>query len=337
MIISQAGRVQIISRLFYWGKVVNSMQYFTPEQISKAKEVDLLTYLQHYEPQELVHVGGSTYCTREHDSLKISNGKWHWFSHGFGGVSALDYLIKVKGYPFLQAVEVILGRAAALPPVSRAPPKREPRKLLLPERNDSADRVKRYLMGRGIHPNIIDYCLERKLLFESEQYHNAVFVGYDREGQTRYAALRGTKSNFKSEATGSDKHFSFSIPSAQPSEHLHLFESAIDLLSYATLALLAGQDWRKGHLLSLADVFKTKRKNVVPVALAQYLQDHPQIKTLHLHLDNDEVGRGASKGILGGLGDSYVVLDQPPPVGKDMNELLQRKLGQNKQRKEWCR
>ena len=144
--------------------MVSPIQYFTPEQIAKAKEVDLLTYLQHYEPQELVHVGGDTYCTREHDSLKISNGKWHWFSHGFGGVSALDYLIKVKGYPFLQAVEVILGRAAALPPVSRAPPKREPRKLLLPERNDSADRVKRYLMGRGIHPNIIDYCLERKLL-----------------------------------------------------------------------------------------------------------------------------------------------------------------------------
>ena len=108
-------------------------------------------------------------------------------------------------------------------------------------------------------------------------------------------------------------------------------------MSYATLALLAGQDWRKGHLLSLAGVFKTKRKNVVPVALAQYLQDYPQIKMLHLHLDNDEVGRGAAQGILGGLGDSYVVLDQPPPVGKDVNELLQRKLGQNKQRKEWCR
>ncbi|WP_418433219.1 hypothetical protein, partial [Bilophila wadsworthia] len=26
---------------------------------------DLLTYLQTYEPQELVHFGGSTYCTRE--------------------------------------------------------------------------------------------------------------------------------------------------------------------------------------------------------------------------------------------------------------------------------
>ena len=62
----------------------------------------MLTYLQTYEPQELVHFGGSTYCTREHDSLKISNGKWCWFSRGIGGCSALDYLIKVKEMPFLR-------------------------------------------------------------------------------------------------------------------------------------------------------------------------------------------------------------------------------------------
>ncbi len=34
-----------------------------------------MTYLRNYEPQELVHVSGNTYCTREHDSLRISNGK----------------------------------------------------------------------------------------------------------------------------------------------------------------------------------------------------------------------------------------------------------------------
>lgn len=56
------------------------MGYVTPEQIAQAKEWDLLTYLQQYDPHQLVHVGGSTYCTREHDSLKISNGKWNWFS-----------------------------------------------------------------------------------------------------------------------------------------------------------------------------------------------------------------------------------------------------------------
>lgn len=47
------------------------MAYYTQEQIEKAREMDLLTYLRNYEPQELVHVTGKTYCTREHDSLKI--------------------------------------------------------------------------------------------------------------------------------------------------------------------------------------------------------------------------------------------------------------------------
>ena len=69
------------------------MGYVTREMIDRAKEMDLLTYLQTYEPQELVHFGGSTYCTREHDSLKISNGKWCWFSRGIGGRTALDYAI----------------------------------------------------------------------------------------------------------------------------------------------------------------------------------------------------------------------------------------------------
>ena len=72
------------------------MPYIPPEVVAQAREMDLLTYLRTYEPQELVHFGGSTYCTREHDSLKISNGKWCWFSRGIGGYSALDYLIKVK-------------------------------------------------------------------------------------------------------------------------------------------------------------------------------------------------------------------------------------------------
>ena len=51
------------------------MPYIPPEVVSTAKEMDLLTYLKNYEPGELVHFGGNTYCTRIHDSLKISNGK----------------------------------------------------------------------------------------------------------------------------------------------------------------------------------------------------------------------------------------------------------------------
>lgn len=52
------------------------MPYIAPEVVTEAKRMDLLTYLRTYEPGQLVRVSGNTYCTREHDSLKISNGKW---------------------------------------------------------------------------------------------------------------------------------------------------------------------------------------------------------------------------------------------------------------------
>lgn len=94
------------------------MSYFTNAEIKTARETDLYSYLERVEPKELVHIAGNTYCTREHDSLKISNGMWYWFSRGIGGRSALDYLIKVKGIPFTEAVGMILGRAAEMPPVS---------------------------------------------------------------------------------------------------------------------------------------------------------------------------------------------------------------------------
>ena len=158
------------------------MSYIAAEDIAKAKEMDLLTYLRNYEPQELVHVSGNTYCTREHDSLRISNGKWCWFSQGIGGRSALDYLIKVKGIPFAQAAEIILGREAEKPPVFYRQKERRHTELLMPELSETTDRVEKYLQGRGIHSVIIRYCLEHKLLFESADYHNAVFVGYDKDG-----------------------------------------------------------------------------------------------------------------------------------------------------------
>lgn len=52
------------------------MSYIPPEVVEQARQIDLLTYLQSCEPQELVRISGNNYTTRTHDSLKISNGKW---------------------------------------------------------------------------------------------------------------------------------------------------------------------------------------------------------------------------------------------------------------------
>ena len=203
------------------------MPYIPPEVVEKAREMDLLTYLKTYEPQELVHFGGNTYCTREHDSLKISNGKWCWFSRGIGGYSALDYLIKVKEMPFLQAVETIMGNLSAAPPTF-APTMTAPKEkvLLLPQANRNAANAIEYLRHRGIDRALIDFCISTGRLYESYPYHNAVFVGQDRNGKPRYANLRGIGSDFIGDANGSDKHYSFGIPAAVRSDTLNLFESA---------------------------------------------------------------------------------------------------------------
>lgn len=309
------------------------MPYVSQEEIQTAKQVDLLSFLQATNPSELVHVSGQTYCTREHDSLKISNGKWYWFSRGIGGVSALDYLIKVQGYSLPQAVELIGGRSSFLPPKQAKRPE-TPRRLLLPERNNSSEQVIRYLRRRGIHPEVIGYCIENTMLYESKDYHNAVFVGYDEGGKPRYASIRGTIGKYKGEATGSDKHYSFGLTEGRSSSHLHLFESAIDLLSFVSILHMKGQDWNRDAFLSLAGVFQSKRQDVFPVALQRYLDQHKEVQTIHLHLDNDEVGRGAAEGIKRSLAGRYSVLDEPPACGKDVNDQLMIRLGLKKSKEE---
>ena len=303
------------------------MPYVTLEQINHAKQMDLLTYLQHYEPHELVRFSGKVYTTRTHDSLKISNGKWYWWSRNIGGRSALDYLIKVRGMSFPEAVIQIDGQAAVIPPVLPMPQKTvEHKKLLLPEKNENNDRVIAYLIGRGIRREIIDYCIQTNRLYESRDYHNAVFIGFDRHGVPRYATLRGTSGRrFMGEVNGSDKHFSFSIPARNECSKLHLFESTIDLLSYCTLELLSGRDWRQDNYLSLAGIYMPKKnieESTLPAALTQYLKDSPKINEIALHLDNDAAGRLAAKTIQIILPSAYIVSDESPKHGKDYNDYL---------------
>ena len=87
-----------------------------PKQVLEAKKMNLLTILKNFEPHELVRLDKNNYTTRTHDSLKISNGKWMWFSRGIGGTTALNYLIEVKGYSFIEVVETITGKQVVVVP-----------------------------------------------------------------------------------------------------------------------------------------------------------------------------------------------------------------------------
>lgn len=305
-----------------------TLPYYSKEVIKKAKEMDLLTYLQNYEPDELVHFSGDTYCTKEHDSLKISNGLWCWNSRGIGGKSAVKYLTDVKGYSFIDAVKIIVEKEKLQPPVKAiAPKKKRVYNLKLPPKSPTDDKVKEYLTGRGIDESIIDYCLEHNLIFESLPYHNAVFVGFNEQSKPKYAAFRATENKrIMGECEGSDKAYSFKL--TNDNSNIHLFESAIDLLSYATLVKMHGKDWQNVSMISLAGVYTPKEKieeSKIPKALVTYLKSHPYIEKIYLHLDSDYAGRLATKTLKIILPTEYPnieIVDNPVPRGKDVNDFL---------------
>ncbi|MBQ3282054.1 MAG: DUF3991 and TOPRIM domain-containing protein [Eubacterium sp.] len=304
------------------------MPYYSEEQIKKARSIDLLTYLQTYEPTELVKLKGNTYCTREHDSLKISNGKWYWWSQGFGGVSALDYLTKVQGLSFMDAMKKLVDDEPNLhksdTKVCRKPVHDADKRLLLPDRSETNEKITKYLAGRGISKGLIEACIRKGVLFESLPYHNCVFVGVDQNGTARYACYRSTNDQkIMGDVAGSDKRFSFRTNAK--GRKLHVFECPIDLLSHLTLTKMQTSKWLTEPMLSLGGVYEPNKdpsKWKLPVALQNMLQDHPEVTSIALHLDNDAAGKSAAWAIEGILRDKYNVSYEPPPRGKDYNDYL---------------
>lgn len=305
------------------------MPYFTSTQIAKAKEIDLLTYLQNYNPDELVYDSRNAFHTRTHDSLKISNGMWYWFSRGIGGKTALEYLIKVEEYSFTEAVEHLINQKGLekrhIPKKERTEKKRTA-EFELPKKSFYNDKVIYYLRSRGISKNIIDECINKGLIYQDYPKSNIVFVGLDDNNIPKYAGIRSTNFNrFMYDAGGSDKAYSFRLKSVSQNNTVHLFESAIDLLSYATLKELKKEQWNEENLLSLAGVYnpgKDVLHSTVPTTVTTFLKNNSNIDTIFLHFDNDEAGRIAAKAIQISLSGSYKIIDEPPKKGKDFNDFL---------------
>ena len=215
------------------------MAYVSKEQIAAAKQMCAIEFLQKYRPGELVPGGAKNeYQLKAHDSFKI-NGEtslWHWKSRDIGGKSALDYLIHVEGAGFVEAVEMLCGEIPAQRPV--APARIEEKPFVLPEQSADNRRVIAYLAGRGIDRKVLAACFRAGILYESAEYHNAVFVGKDETGTAQYAFLRGTYPKgkpFKAEVSGSDKRYSFCVPPKGGSRRVAVYEGAVDALAHLTL------------------------------------------------------------------------------------------------------
>jgi hypothetical protein len=311
------------------------------EQITEAKKIDLLTYMQQYEPNAIKKCGMNEWLLKEHDSLKMSNGKWNWFSRGIGGRSALDFFVRVRGMDFVEAVRLLaperetrIARNVRPPPApeERTVEKERSSRPVLPEKNALGTEAVAYLKNRrGIDGDIIVKCLSNGSLYEGRYGMKdggkktvCVFVGKDSDDEARYAFLRGIgkNDNFKGDAEGSDKSYGFSFKSDYYScRYLIVTESAIDAMSVASIMKLnAGNAWERYAYLSLG--------GVSPAAGIRYLKDNPGITKVYLCLDNDEAGRKGREAFRaaaagdGELRERSLEFVDRIPLMKDYNEEL---------------
>ncbi|MCL1859240.1 MAG: DUF3991 and toprim domain-containing protein [Oscillospiraceae bacterium] len=200
----------------------------------------------------------------------------------------------------------------------RSPPKFPKEPLILPVANKNNDAVYAYLQGRGIDKSVIKCCIENGSLYEAAKTHHCVFVGFD-GNKAKYACVRSTNGNIKQDIKNSDKRYGFVLPPKNAEScNLIILESAVDVLSHASIYEMNGQKWN-GHRLSLGGISS--------LALTNFLERHTEINNIYLCLDNDKAGKEATDRIINELlADkrfSHIKITvAPPPLGKDFNDTL---------------
>lgn len=305
----------------------------TKEQIQAAKRMTALEYLQRYQSDRLAPCCGSSreFQLVDHDSFKISGDTslWHWKSRDIGGRTALDFLIYVEGMRFVDAV-LELCEETSRGASARTQAEQKPLFTLPPAAGNNR-RVFAYLLKRGIDRQVIEACTRSEILYESANYHNAVFVGRDESGEARYAFLRGTYTGsekpFKAEAAGSDKTFCFCVPPAVSTKRVAVYEAAIDALAHWTLEGITDK-----YRLSLGGIYAPKdgeptQRFKAPAALSAFFTRHPEMEELEICTDNDPAGRWAAEHIEKTYQGQYrVIQNLPARDGYDYGDLAEDRM-----------
>lgn len=155
--------------------------HFTAEQKEAARQTDLVALLQ--SQGEHLKRSGKEYVWRDgSEKVTVRGNLWFHQYERIGG-DAVDFVRRFYNMDFPQAVNFLLGNnGGALPqaePVKREPPK----PFTLPPKNDNMRRVYAYLLNRrGIDRDVLYAFAHKEMIYESADYHNAVFVGYDEHG-----------------------------------------------------------------------------------------------------------------------------------------------------------
>ena len=308
------------------GEKVETRTSFTKEELSIAKSVDLTDVAESlgYTVKRI----GNYHTLEEMDSIRIYHRRsWYRWSRGNeigqNGGSQIDFLRVFANMEVKEAVFWLLNFAGYRRDVSfelkRIAP--EPKKVMrkpfiLPLAASNNNFLYRYLMEeRKISKEVIDIFVKAGLIYEERCYHNIVFKGNDKSGNTHFASMRGVfdreGKGFKCDVEGNDKNYGFNVWN-EDSHELLVFEAAIDLMSYTDIY----RDFYSNKLAlgMLADH-----------PLVTFLKEHPQITTIKFCLDNDEQGRNATKKLMQKYKEQgFEVEDCPVPKDfKDYNEWLQ--------------
>ena len=283
----------------------------------KLKQIDLYNYLLQAAPDELVYESKKRIHLKSHNSLIIQPQKkfWYYFSHDFGGSSAFDYLTKVEGYKKSDAYNELKKIDQSKLVTYEYHPKSY--SLSLPGKSQNYDVIYNYLCKqRGISKEVLASYILQDLIYLDEQEKNIIFVGKDEDHHPRFACSRSINGKERKDLTGSQKKYSFHKEGTTST--LHIFESAIDLLSYQTLQYYCFMPL-EDHYLSLTGLGNQP--------LEHYLKKH-SISTLIFHLDSDAAGKEAYHKFYKIYHEHYIIQNKSINEVKDINEYLCTQLKQ---------
>lgn len=283
---------------------------YSEEEVAKAAETDIVDLLRR-QGEELKAVGSEYEWRHGADRITIRGSQWYNHYEQKGG-NAIKFVQEFYNKNFKESMEFLLGGSAG--EVKQAKPKEQKPKGLFepPEKNDSMRRVYAYLLTkRGLDKDVVTAFARQGLIYESADYHNAVFVGEDKDGKIRHASVRGTgtNSNYRGNAPNSEPEYSFHWTGK--SDKLYLFEAPIDMLSYISM----NKDGWEGHSYAACCGVGDK-------VLWQMLKDKPDIKKVYVCLDNDEKGRMFDQKISDKLFEQGIASKILIPTHKDWNEDL---------------
>ena len=288
---------------------ISTYIHFTKEQREQARRTDLANFLISH--GEKVKKSGSEYEWFDGSQKVTIRGNLWYHQYEQKGGDAVDFVRRFYNKDYAEAVEMLLNNGGSQ--IITSPPiEKEHKPFKLPPRNDRMSRVFSYLLlTRGIDKDVLYEFVRRKMIYESSDFHNAVFVGYDSNGKPRHAHKRGTVTNnpYKGNVAGSQPEYSFHFNGT--SEKLFLFEAPIDMLSYISMHK---ENWQEHSYAASCSVSYR--------VLFQCLKDNPNIKNVFLCFDNDEAGQTANKRIADKLNKLNIQNEILIPTHKDWNEDL---------------